>query len=112
MRVPPTTLQISVLDIEPAKFASDFSECETKTPAPARFCTPVAGEMSRDEVKKRTEQALRRREERELEKERRLVARREKAERRAAGVSCTPKSSRKTAYVFHLQSSIITPIYL
>ena len=112
MRVPPTTLQISVLDIEPAKFASDFSECETKTPAPSRFCTPVAGEMSRDEVKKRTEQALRRREERELEKERRLVARREKAERRAAGVSCTPKSSRKTAYVFHLQSSIITPIYL
>lgn len=86
-----------MLDIEPAKFASDFSECENKTHAPSRFSTPVAGEMSRDEVKKRTEQALRRREEKELEKERRLVARREKAERRAAGV--TLKSSRTTPYV-------------
>ncbi|CBY31751.1 unnamed protein product [Oikopleura dioica] len=105
LRVPPTTLQISVLDIEPAKFASDFSECENKTHAPSRFSTPVAGEMSRDEVKKRTEQALRRREEKELEKERRLVARREKAERRAAGV--TLKSSRTTPHPVETIASVV-----
>ena len=90
LRVPPTTLQISVLDIEPAQFAADFSEKEHETPSSSRSrVAPVAGEMSRADIRRRTEEAIRRNEERKIEKEMRLQARRDKK----AGL--TPKPVRK-----------------
>ncbi|CAG5105179.1 Oidioi.mRNA.OKI2018_I69.chr1.g1904.t2.cds [Oikopleura dioica] len=90
LRVPPTTLQISVLDIEPAQFAADFSEKEHETPSSSRSrVAPVAGEMSRADIRRRTEEAIRRNEERKIEKEMRLQARRDKK----AGL--TPKPVKK-----------------
>jgi hypothetical protein len=84
-RVPPTTLQISVLDIEPAVWAEAFVP---KTPTPRRKPTQNqnTGEFSREEIEKMTEAAIKRNEERNFEKEERRLKLKEARENRIAGV--------------------------
>lgn len=78
LRVPPTTLQISVLDIEPARWSTDFVESSPTPKTSKSQNTPRNfGEMSREEVSRRTEEAIRRNEERKVIRDRRSQLRKE-----------------------------------
>ena len=92
-RVPPTTLQISVLDIEPAVWATSFKPDDAHYVA-SRKNTPAVrnvGEMSHAEVARRTEEAIAKNKIREAEKEERRLRLKEARENREKNP--TPKKT-------------------
>ena len=81
-RVPPTTLQISVLDIEPSVWSTAFKPPPLTAQTRKHSSSRNFGEMSHAEVARRTEAAIKRNAVRQAEKEERRLKLKEARENR------------------------------
>ena len=96
-RVPPTTIQISVRDVEPAVWASSYQPVKTVKNRTTQRRNINVGEMSHEEVRRQTERAIKRNIERKAEQEARKQKLKEARENRLKNPQPikTPKPARK-----------------
>lgn len=93
-RVPPTTIQISVRDLEPAIWASSYQPIKAQPTRPTNRRTTNIGEMSHEEVRRQTERAIKRNIEREAEKEARKQKLKEARENRLKNPQASPQPAK------------------